>query len=188
MNRSLTITAIAIAVLGYGAVIDLASAQTFEERWAPIPKAHAEPSTPPGSASPSDTNQRETNEPKVSQPPVAETPRAEAGKTGSRSSSLRRAGPRKAFTGRASYYAYHGGKTASGQLFSRSELTAAHRTLPFGTRVRVTDIKTNKSVVVVITDRGPASRQRVLDLSLAAARALSIGSRGVIQVRAEIIS
>jgi rare lipoprotein A len=60
--------------------------------------------------------------------------------------------------------------------------------LPFGTRLRVTDIETNKSVEVVITDRGPFSRKRVLDLSLAAARALDIGSRGVIRVRAEIIS
>jgi peptidoglycan lytic transglycosylase len=92
------------------------------------------------------------------------------------------------FTGRASYYAYHGGKTASGQPFSPDALTAAHRTLPFGTRVRVTNIKTKKSVVVVITDRGPFSRKRVLDLSLGAARALDIGNRGVIPVRAEIIS
>ena len=92
------------------------------------------------------------------------------------------------FTGRASYYAYHGGKTASGQPFNPYALTAAHRTLPFGTRVRVTDIKTHKSVVVVITDRGPSARNRVLDLSAAAARALDIGSRGIIQVRAEVIS
>jgi rare lipoprotein A len=67
-------------------------------------------------------------------------------------------------------------------------LTAAHRTLPFGTRVRVTDIKTQKSVEVTITDRGPASRGRVIDLSLGAAKVLGIGNRGVIQVRGELVS
>jgi len=180
MNRSHTITAIAILILGCCTATELAFAQSFEERWSPIPKAHAEPSAPPPSESPSDTNKEAT------EPPVA-TPRAEVGETSAKPSSRGRPQGRHVFTGRASYYAYHGGKTASGRPFSPNELTAAHRTLPFGTRVRVTDIKTNKSVVVVITDRGPASRHRVLDLSLAAARALSIGSRGIIQVRAEII-
>jgi rare lipoprotein A len=94
---------------------------------------------------------------------------------------------RRVITGKASYYRYQRGKTASGQPFDRNLLTAAHRSLPFGTRLRVTDVATNKSVEVVVTDRGPASRGRVLDLSLGAARALDIGSRGVIRVRAEII-
>jgi rare lipoprotein A len=65
--------------------------------------------------------------------------------------------------------------------------TAAHRSLPFGTKVRVTDLATNKSVVVVITDRGPKVRDRVLDLSLAAARGLGITARGVAQVRVEAL-
>jgi rare lipoprotein A len=59
--------------------------------------------------------------------------------------------------------------------------------LPFGTKVRVTDLATNKSVVVVITDRGPKVRDRVLDLSLAAARSLGITDRGVAQVRVEVL-
>jgi rare lipoprotein A len=92
------------------------------------------------------------------------------------------------FVGKASYYAYHGGKTASGAPFRPNAFTAAHRNLPFGTRIRVTDVATGKSVEVVITDRGPGSRNRVLDLSLGAAQALGIGSRGVIQVRAEVIN
>jgi rare lipoprotein A len=71
--------------------------------------------------------------------------------------------------------------------YRRDALTAAHRTLAFGTRVRVTDVKTKKSVEVVVTDRGPAIRKRVLDLSLGAAQVLGIGGRGVIQVRAEVI-
>ena len=65
--------------------------------------------------------------------------------------------------------------------------TAAHRSLPFGTRVRVTDLATNRSVVVVITDRGPRVRDRVLDLSLGAARSLGITDRGVAQVRVEVL-
>jgi rare lipoprotein A len=93
-----------------------------------------------------------------------------------------------AFVGKASFYAYRGGKTASGERFKADGLTAAHRTLPFGTRLRVTDLKTQKSVEVVVTDRGPASRHLVLDLSLGAAKALGILSRGITQVRAEVVS
>ena len=73
--------------------------------------------------------------------------------------------PASAQVGLATFYK-HGGRTANGERFNPDGLTAAHRSLPFGTRVRVTDIKTSKSVEVVITDRGPASRNRVLDLSL----------------------
>jgi rare lipoprotein A len=66
-------------------------------------------------------------------------------------------------------------------------LTAAHKTLPFGTRVRVTDIKSGRSVVVTITDRGPFNRGRVLDLCTKAARALGMIDRGIVYVRAEIL-
>jgi rare lipoprotein A len=95
---------------------------------------------------------------------------------------------RGVIVGKASFYAYAGGKTASGRLFHRAELTAASRTLPFGTRLRVTDLKTKKSVEVTVTDRGPASRHLILDLSLGAAQQLGIASRGITQVRAEIVS
>jgi rare lipoprotein A len=94
----------------------------------------------------------------------------------------------RVFSGKASYYSYQTGKTASGSSFNRNLPTAAHRSLPFGTRVRVTDLATNRSVVVVITDRGPRVRDRVLDLSLGAARSLGITDRGVAQVRVEVIS
>jgi rare lipoprotein A len=91
------------------------------------------------------------------------------------------------FSVKASYYSYPAGKTASGSPFNRDSLTAAHRNLPFGTRVRVTDLASSKSVVVRITDRGPWVRGRVLDLSLGAARNLGITDRGVAQVRAEVL-
>jgi len=66
-------------------------------------------------------------------------------------------------------------------------MTAAHRSLPFGPKVRVTDLATNKSVVVRIADRGPFIRGRVLDLSLAAARSLGILDRGVVKIHAEVL-
>jgi hypothetical protein len=93
----------------------------------------------------------------------------------------------RVFSGKASFYSYPKGKTASGSPFNRDALTAAHRSLPFGTRVRVTDLTSSKSVVVRITDRGPRVRGRVLDLSLGAARSLGIEERGVVQVHAEVL-
>ena len=181
MSRS-RLTAICIFVLGGWAAANVASAQTFEERWSPIPKAHAEPAPAPAQTSPQ--HEPDTvDEPPVDQAGTREPPRADA-----KPPPAGRPAHRRAFTGRASYYRYSGRSTASGRPFDPNLLTAAHKSLPFGTRLRVTDIETNKSVEVVITDRGPFSRKRVLDLSLAAARALDIGNRGVIRVRAEIVS
>ena len=91
--------------------------------------------------------------------------------------------------GKASYYAdkFNGRTTASGSVFSNAELTAAHRTLDFGTQVRVVDPNSGNSVVVTITDRGPYVTGRVIDLSSAAFAALAPLSRGVIDVRLEIL-
>ena len=66
-------------------------------------------------------------------------------------------------------------------------MIAAHRSLPFGTNVRVTDVASSKSVIVRIVDRGPYVRDRILDLSLGAARNLGITERGVVQVRIEVL-
>jgi rare lipoprotein A len=91
------------------------------------------------------------------------------------------------FAGVASYYSKgYSGSVASGGRYDPTKLTAAHKTLPFGTRVRVTDRKTHHSVVVTITDRGPFSEGRTIDLSLAAAKKLDMIERGVIGVIAEI--
>jgi rare lipoprotein A (peptidoglycan hydrolase) len=92
----------------------------------------------------------------------------------------------RVFAGPASFYSLPG-KVASGGKFVPEGMTAAHRTLPFGTKLRVTDPKSGRSVVVVVNDRGPYINGRVLDLSLGAARVLGMTSRGVIQVRAEVI-
>ncbi len=90
------------------------------------------------------------------------------------------------FAGVASFYS-HPEPLASGGRFVPEGFTAAHRTLPFGTRLRVTDPKSGRSVVVVVNDRGPYVGGRVLDLSLGAARALGMTERGVLQVTAEAI-
>ncbi len=92
--------------------------------------------------------------------------------------------------GIASYYAdkFHGRKTANGERFDQSALTAAHKTLPLGTKVRVTSTKTGKSVVVRINDRGPFIKGRVIDLSRRAAKELGMIKRGLAKVRVEVIS
>jgi rare lipoprotein A len=89
--------------------------------------------------------------------------------------------------GLASYYGrrFQGRRTASGQRYDAEALTCAHRTLPFGTRLRITDLESGRSVEVTVNDRGPAVRGRVVDVSLAAARALDLTKRGVARVRLE---
>ena len=91
------------------------------------------------------------------------------------------------FSGMASFYGNESGrKTASGQRFNQSAMTCAHRSLPFGTRLRVTH--GGRSVVVTVNDRGPFIRGRVLDLSTAAARAIGLTAAGVGRVTAEVVS
>ena len=149
-----------------------AAAQTFDERWSIIPKAHAEPAPETPEEKKPDLQAR---------PPIGgESAHGSEDRSATRSFN-------RVFSGKASYYSYQTGKTASGSSFNRNLPTAAHRSLPFGTRVRVTDLATNRSVVVVITDRGPRVRDRVLDLSLGAARSLGITDRGVAQVRVEVL-
>ncbi|MGC1779914.1 MAG: septal ring lytic transglycosylase RlpA family protein [Xanthobacteraceae bacterium] len=88
-------------------------------------------------------------------------------------------------SGVASIYAYSGGRTASGERASPGALTAAHRTLPFGTLVRVTNKRNGHSVVVRINDRGPFVRGRVIDVTPAAAHAL--GFSGLTQVSLDVV-
>ncbi len=88
-------------------------------------------------------------------------------------------------TTRASYYGpgFHGRRTASGRIFDQGDLTAAHRSWRFGTKVRVTNLRNGRDVVVTITDRGPYVRGRGLDLSVGAARAIGATGQGVVSVR-----
>lgn len=92
-------------------------------------------------------------------------------------------------TGDASFYGakHHGRRTASGEVFDASDLTAAHRRLPFGTRVRVTNLENGRNVVVEVNDRGPFVRGRIIDLSRAAFRQIADVSDGVVRVRVQVV-
>ncbi|NJL81565.1 MAG: septal ring lytic transglycosylase RlpA family protein [Richelia sp. RM2_1_2] len=95
----------------------------------------------------------------------------------------------RSYRGMASFYGYDGSgnKTASGERFNPEKMTAAHRSLPFGTRVRVTNVNNGRSVVVRINDRGPFIRGRIIDLSHGAARVIQMIGRGVAPVKVEVL-
>ena len=92
-------------------------------------------------------------------------------------------------TGKASFYAdkFEGTSTASGEKYRHNKLTAAHKTLPFGTRVRVTNLDNNESVEVVINDRGPYVENRIIDLSKSAAEKLGFVNQGLADIKLEVI-
>ena len=91
--------------------------------------------------------------------------------------------------GTASFYSddFHGRKTANGETFNMDKLTAAHPSLPFGTWVKVTNLRNGKDVVVRINDRGPFTKGRIIDLSISAAKELGIIQSGTVQVKLEAI-
>ena len=93
-------------------------------------------------------------------------------------------------TGLASWYGrqHHGKLTASGEVFNQEKFTAAHRTFPWGSRVRVTNLANGKAVEVQINDRGPFTKGRIIDVSRAAARALGMIESGTATVRVELLS
>lgn len=91
--------------------------------------------------------------------------------------------------GKASFYGkgFHGRRAADGSIYNMYEMTCAHKTLPFGTRLRVTNKVNGKSVIVKVTDRGPYVRGRIVDLSVAAAQQLDMVHSGVVSVKVEIL-
>jgi rare lipoprotein A len=95
----------------------------------------------------------------------------------------------RAFEGKATWYGKeaHGGPTASGERFDMHAMTAAHKTLRMNTRIRCTNLKNGRAVVVRINDRGPYAKGRVVDLSYAAARELDMLDAGVVPVRCEVL-
>jgi rare lipoprotein A len=137
--------------------------------------------------------------------PLEQTPSAEAagledssGKTnkevGQSRSKARREGSsesarKKVIRGQASWYGpgFHGRKTASGEIFDQSKLTAAHKTIPLGTKAKVTNLQNGNTVEVEINDRGPYVGQRVIDVSRAAASALGFVESGLTLVRIELL-
>jgi rare lipoprotein A len=93
-------------------------------------------------------------------------------------------------SGFASWYGemWQGRRTASGRIFDMNEMTAAHKTLPFGSKVKVTDLRNHRSVIVTITDRGALFPGRVIDLSLGAAKQLRMVSTGIDPVKLELLT
>lgn len=143
-------------------------------RQAPPPGAAEEPGPAPPPVGPGPGPRAE--EPGPAPPPVGPGPRAEE--------------PPGVEIGLATFYgqAFQGRRTASGARYDGRALTCAHRTAPFGTRLRVTNLETGESVVVTVNDRGPfAGRNRIVDLSHEAARRLGILARGVARVRVEVV-
>jgi rare lipoprotein A len=106
-----------------------------------------------------------------------------------RQANSRETSKKKVIRGQASWYGpgFHGKKTASGEIFDQSRLTAAHKTLPLGTKAKVTNLENGNTVEVEINDRGPYVGQRVIDLSRAAANALGFVESGLTLVRIELL-
>ncbi len=100
-----------------------------------------------------------------------------------------REGPGYDAVGIASWYGrrYHGRRTASGEIFDMNSATAAHPTLPFGTRVQVTNLENGRSLVLRINDRGPFVRRRIIDVSRRAAQALGFVQKGLARVRVQFV-
>jgi peptidoglycan lytic transglycosylase len=121
--------------------------------------------------------------------PGNSTPESRTGTPGQTQEAIAPIKTRKFQVGKASWYGriFQHKQTASGEPYDMYQFTAAHRTLPLGSWVKVTDVKTDRSVVVRINDRGPVPKNRVIDLSYSAAKMLNMGNTGVRSVRLDLI-
>ena len=170
--------------LSFGAVLVLASVCSIGcAAGRPVAATHPSAPTQP-TATPEEASEKAKRDTEAS---PASTPNAPAGKHGKTPAVPTPAGYTE--EGNASWYGnpFHGRRASNGETFDMYKLTAAHRTLPFDTMVRVTNLSNNKSTVVRITDRGPFVENRVIDLSLAAAREIESIGPGVVPVRLEVL-
>ncbi len=121
--------------------------------------------------------------------PGNSTPDSRIGTPGQTQETIQPIKTRKFQVGKASWYGriFQHKQTASGEPYDMYQFTAAHRTLPLGSWVKVTDLKTDRSVVVRINDRGPVPKNRIIDLSYSAAKMLDMGNSGVHPVRLDLI-
>src|SRR5262249_38517075 len=122
-------------------------------------------------------------------PGNTQTPDSNQGIPGQTQETIKPTRTKKFQVGRASWYGriFQNKKTESGEPYDMTDLTAAHRTLPLGSWVKVTNLKNDRSVMVRINDRGPVMRSRIIDLSYGAAKMLGMGSSGISSVRLDII-
>jgi rare lipoprotein A len=121
--------------------------------------------------------------------PGNSTPESRQGTPGQTEETTKPFKTRRVQTGKASWYGriFQHKQTASGEPYDMYQFTAAHRTLPLGSWVKVTDLKTDRSVIVRINDRGPVAKNRIIDLSYSAAKILDIGKSGVHPVQLDVI-
>ncbi len=122
-------------------------------------------------------------------PGNSQTPDSKQGTPGQTQETIQPTPAKKSQVGKASWYGriFQHKLTASGEPYNMNDLTAAHRSLPLGSWVKVTNLTNGKSAVVRINDRGPVSRNRILDLSYGAAKVLGIGNSGISRVRLDVI-
>lgn len=154
--------------------ISLSMSATPNQAHARLKTSRPSPATPAGAASANPEPLQQDD----SQPDTSPKASDSAARTGNKI---------MVAVGKASYYGnrFHGKKTADGGRFNKMDFTAAHRTLPFGTTVQVTNLRNGKSVIVTINDRGPYHKNRIIDLSKAAARELDLVNSGIAKVRIE---
>jgi|SRR5579884_207451 len=122
-------------------------------------------------------------------PGNTQTPDSEKGIPGQTQETLKPVPTKKYQVGKASWYGrvFQHHRTASGEPYDMNDLTAAHRTLPLGSWVKVTNLKNDRSVMVRINDRGPVMKSRIIDLSYGAAKMLGMGSSGISSVRLDVV-
>ena len=122
-------------------------------------------------------------------PGNTQTPDSEQGIPGQTQETLKPIPTKKFQEGKASWYGrvFQHHRTASGEPYEMNDLTAAHRTLPLGSWVKVTNLKNDRSVMVRINDRGPVKKNRIIDLSYGAAKMLGMGRSGISSVRLDIV-
>jgi rare lipoprotein A len=121
-------------------------------------------------------------------PGNSQTPDSKEGTPGQTQETIKPAPTKKYQVGKASWYGrfFQHKATASGEPYEMNDLTAAHRTLPLGSWVKVTNLRNSRSVMVRINDRGPVRRNRIIDLSYGAAKTLGLGHDGIAPVRLEV--
>ena len=115
---------------------------------------------------------------------------AKSNKTSTKEKTSNSGSSKHSQTGIASYYSkgLHGSRTASGEIHNRHEMVAAHRSLPFGTKVKVTNLSNGKEVVVKVNDRGPFAKGRVIDLSYGAFSKIENSGKGLTKVKLEVLN
>ncbi len=184
MRRTFPLGALALLLSGSGVAVPVLAESARTESDSRV--AMARPADTAPAAEPS--NQAQPTEPVAIRQQESEAPAAEAQPEPTAPAPT----PRRvklAGTGEASWYGpgFFGNRTANGEVFRPGTMTAAHRTLPFGTKVKVTNLWNGRTAIVRINDRGPFHGNRIIDLAHGAAQRLGLVSSGIAQVRLEVV-